>query len=169
METAQKFLQNLASNKQADELLNNKSNKHASGKLAEYKQLLNTCKFKLMVYFTVDKWGRPYTVQEKKEGKHRRPIPSVDRVRNVINEELGFNTLIDYCLQNQNKLDAAQIYLIDKLQGLEIQVFKFNAQNVAASQFCEMEFKTNEYGNTYYNRLLDTPLRTDKIRNYEKD
>ena len=72
-------------------------------------------------------------------------------------------------MQNQNKLDAAQIYLIDKLQGLEIQVFKFNAQNVAASQFCEMEFKINEYGNTYYNRLLDTPLRTDKIRNYDKD
>lgn len=150
-------------------LLNNKGQRHASGKLKEYKQLLNTCKFKLLAYFDTDKWGRQYTVQEKKENKHRRYIPSVDRVRNVTNEELAFNTLIDYCLQNQNKLDAAQIILIDKLQGLEIQVFKFNAKNVAASLFCEMEFNTNEYGNTYFKRLLDEPIRTDKIRYYDKD
>ncbi len=168
METSIEFLKNLTANKPVEPILNNRSNKHASGKLSEYKTLLNTCKFKLMVYFTVDKWGRHYTVEEKKQGKHRRPIPSVDRVRNVINEELAFNTLIDYCLKNQNKLDAAQIYLIDKIEGVEIQVFKFNAANVAASQFCEMEFKTNKYGNRYYHKLLDTPLRTDKIRKYEE-
>jgi hypothetical protein len=184
MNNTQKFLQNLALEKQANELLkasynvneseinallNNKSNKHASGKLKEYKQLLNTCKFKLCVYFDVDKWGRQYTVEEKKQGKHRRFIPSVDKVRNVLNEEQGLNVLIDYCLQNQNKIDAAQIILIDKLEGVEHLVFKFNAKNVGASQFVECEFKTNEYGNTYFNRLLDTPLRTDKIRYYDKN
>lgn len=184
MENVQKFLQRVELEKQATDLLkasyntneaeishllNNKSNKHASGKLKEYKQLLNTCKFKLCVYFDVDKWGRQYTIQEKKEGKHRRFIPSVDRVRNVTNEELALNTLIDYCLQNQNKIDAAQIILIDKLQGLEQLIFKFNAKNVSASQFVQIEFKTNEYGNTYVNRLLDEPIRTDKIRYYDKD
>ena len=150
-------------------LLNNKSHKHASGKLQEYKRLLSTCKFKLCVYFDVDKWGRQYTMQEKKDNKHRRFIPSVDRVRNVTNEELGLNTLIDYCLQNQSKIDAAQIILIDKLQGEEYLIFKFNAKNVSASQFIELEFKTNEFGNTYYQRLLDQPLRTDKIRSYDKN
>ena len=180
----QKFLERVALEKQASELLkgsyntneseishllNNKSQKHASGKLKEYKQLLNTCKFKLCVYFDVDKWGRSYTIEEKKQGKHRRFIPSVDKVRTVINEENGLNTLIDYCLQNQKTIDAAQIILIDKINGEEIQVFKFNAKNVAASQFVQMEFKTNEFGNTYFNRLLDTPLRTDKIRYYDKN
>lgn len=150
-------------------LLNNKGYKHASGKLKEYKTLLNTCKFKLCVYFDVDKWGRQYTTEEKKAAKHRRFIPSVDRVREIINEELALNTLIDYCLQNQSKIDAAQIILIDKLQGEEIQIFKFNAKNVMQSQYVNIEFKTNEYGNTYYKRLLDAPLRTDKIRNYGKD
>jgi hypothetical protein len=150
-------------------LLNNKGQRHASGKLKEYKQLLNTCKFKLTAYFDVDKWGRQFTIQEKKENKHRRYIPSVDRVRTVTNEELGLNTLIDYCLQNQSKLDAAQIILIDKIEGFEHLVFKFNAKNVAASQFVEMEFNTNEYGNTHFKRLLDAPLRTDKIRYYDKD
>jgi len=184
MDNTQNFLQRVALEKQANDLLkasyntneasvshllNNKGHKHASGKLKEYKQLLNTCKFKLCVYFDVDKWGRQYTVQEKKEGKHRRFIPSVDRVRNVTNEELALNTLIDYCLQNQSKIDAAQIILVDKIQGEEYQIFKFNAKNVVASQFVEVEFKTNEFGNTYVNRLLDTPLRTDKIRSYDKD
>lgn len=145
-------------------LLNNKSNKHASGKLAEYKRLLGTCKFKLIVYFDVDKWGRNYTVQEKKEGKSRRYIPSVDKVRDVHNEENGLNTLIDYCLQNQSKLDAAQIILVDRVQGEEIQVFKFNAKNVSQSLFVQMEFKQNEYGNTYFKQLLEPPLRVDKIR-----
>lgn len=184
MENVQNFLNKVALEKQANELLkasyntneadlshliNNKGQRHASGKLEEYKRLLNTCKFKLVVYFDVDKWGRQFTIAEKKENKHRRFIPSIDKVRNVINEELGLNTLIDYCLQNQNKLDASAIYLIDKLQGLEIQVFKFNAKNIASSEFVNMEFKTNEYGNTYYNRLLDTPIRTDKIRSYDKN
>ena len=184
MNNTENFLKRVALEQQANELLkgsyntneaeistllNNKGHKHASGKLKEYKQLLNTCKFKLCVYFDVDKWGRQYTIEEKKEGKHRRFIPSVDRVRNVTNEEQGLNVLIDYCLQNQNKIDAAQIILIDKLQGLEFQIFKFNAKNVIASQFVEIEFKTNEYGNTFVNRILDTPLRTDKIRYYEKD
>ncbi len=184
MENVQKFLQRVELEKQANDLLkasyntneaeishllNNKSNKHASGKLKEYKQLLNTCKFKLCVYFDVDKWGRQYTVQEKKDGKHRRFIPSVDRVRNVTNEELALNTLIDYCLQNQNKIYAAQIILIDKLQGVEQLIFKFNAKNVSSSLFCQIEFKTNEYGNTYVHRLLDEPIRTDKIRYYDKD
>lgn len=184
MNNTQKFLERVALEQQANDLLkasyntneaeishllNNKGQKHASGKLKEYKQLLNTCKFKLCVYFDVDKWGRQYTVQEKKEGKHRRFIPSVDRVRNVVNEELSLNTLIDYCLQNQNKIDAAQIILIDKIAGEEIQIFKFNAKHVMSSQFVQMEFKTNEYGNTYFHRLLEAPLRTDKIRYYDKD
>lgn len=184
MSNTENFLKRIALEQQADallkgsyntneaeisHLLNNKSQRHASGKLKEYKALLNTCKFKLCVYFDVDKWGRAFTVQEKKEGKHRRFIPSVDKVRTVINEEQGLNVLIDYCLQNQNKIDAAQIILIDKLQGLEFLVFKFNAKNVSASQFVECEFKTNEFGNTYFHRLLDTPLRTDKIRYYDKD
>lgn len=184
MNNTQNFLQRIAIEQQADallkasyntneaeisHLLNNKGQRHASGKLQEYKKLLNTCKFKLCVYFDVDKWGRPYTVEEKKAAKHRRFIPSVDRVREVVNEELGLNTLIDYCLQNQNKIDAAQIIMIDKLQGLEFQIFKFNAKNVIASEFVEVEFKTNQYGNTHVHRLLGTPLRTDKIRSYEKD
>lgn len=184
MKNTENFLKRVALEQQADallkglyntneaeisHLLNNKGQKHASGKLKEYKQLLNTCKFKLCVYFDVDKWGRQYTIEEKKEGRHRRFIPSVDRVRNVTNEEQGLNVLIDYCLQNQNKIDAAQIILIDKFEGLEYLVFKFNAKNVIASQYVDMEFKTNEHGNTHYHKLLDNPLRTDKIRSYEKD
>lgn len=184
MNNTENFLKKLALEKQANELLkasyntneaeihtllNNKGQRHASGKLAEYKVLLNTCKFKLCVYFDVDKFGRAFTVEEKKQAKHRRFIPSVDKVRNVTNEEQGLNVLIDYCLQNQNKIDAAQIILIDKLEGVEHLVFKFNAKNVALSQFVECEFKTNEFGNTYFNRLLDTPLRTDKIRYNDKN
>jgi hypothetical protein len=175
MKDAKIFIENLQQNGKppldidSGLLLNNKTSKHTSGKLLEYKRLLNTCKFKLCVYFDVDKWGRQYTTQEKINAKHRRFIPSVDRVREVINEELALNTLIDYCLQNQSKIDAAQIILIDKLQGVEHQIFKFNAKNVMSSQFVQCEFKTNEYGHTYFSRLLDTPLRTDKIRYYEKD
>lgn len=182
MKNVETFLNRLALEKEADKLLkasyntdeksmqeiaNNKSNKYASGKLTEYKRLLNTCKFKLVVYFGTDKWGRQFTLEEKKQNLHRRFIPSVDRVRETINEELGLNTLIDYCLQNQNRIDAAQIILIDRIGGEEIQIFKFNAKNISASQFVQMEFKKNDYGNTHFIKLLETPLRVDKIRNYE--
>jgi len=62
MAGTEEFLKRIALERQADQLLkgsyntneaeishllNNKSQRHASGKLKEYKQLLNTCKFKL--------------------------------------------------------------------------------------------------------------------------
>jgi hypothetical protein len=179
MEQVSEFLQKIKLQKEADallkasyntneasvaHLLNNKSDRHATGKLAEYKQLMNTCKFKLVVYFRVDKWGREFTVQEKKEGKHRRPIPSVDRVGKKHDEELSLNTLIDYCLKNAANIDSAQIFLNDRINGNELMVFKFNAQTIAASDFREMLFKTNEYGNRYFMTMIDQPIRTDKIK-----
>src|SRR5260221_13733317 len=78
-------------------LLNNKNHNHAGGKAAEYKQLLEHCKFKMSVYWKFDKWGRAYTLEEKmcKPPKNRRHIPSIDRVRRITNEEDGLNYLID--------------------------------------------------------------------------
>jgi hypothetical protein len=185
MENVTNFLEKVKLQQQADELLkaqinglntnessvshliNNKKHTYASGKLAEYRRLLKICKFKLVVYFINDKWGRPYTMQEIKEGKNKRPIPSVDVVRNVLNEEQGYNVLIDYCLKNQSNIQAGAIYLIDKKEGYEHTVFKFDARNIILSQNIEMEFITNEHGNRYYNRLLERPIRTDKIRNHD--
>lgn len=166
MVNSKQFIQEIQGGRPVtNDLLNNKSHVHASGKLAEYKTLLNTCKFKLMAYFKCDKYGREYTVEEKKAGKHRRPIPSNDKVRNVHDEELGLNTLIDYCLQNASGLDAAQIYLIDRVGGYEHMIFKFNSRNIAQSEFRNVEFKKSEYGSTFFSRMLDEPIRTDKIRN----
>ena len=179
MENVNKFLEQVKLQKQADTLLkasyntnegqvayllNNKSDKHATGKLAEYKQLMNTCKFKLVVYFRVDKWGREFSVQEKKQGLHRRPIPSVDRVGKKHDEELALNTLIDYCLKNAANIDSAQIFLNDRINGNELMVFKFNAQTIAASDFREMYFRTDEHGRRYFVGMADQPIRTDKIK-----
>ena len=183
MQQVKTFLERIELEKQADtllkssyntneaglsHLLNNKGQRHASGKLEEYKRLLNTCKFKLVVYFSNDKFGRPYTIEEKIQAKHRRFIPSVDRVRDTINEELGLNTLIDYCLQNQSVIEAGQIILIDRLNNEELTIFKFNSKIISASQYCQMKFKTNEFGNTYFEKMLETPLRIDTIKNFKK-
>jgi len=166
MEHIKTFLDNITFQAvQANVILNNKSQIQASGKLSEYKRLLNTCKFKLIAYFDVDKWGRPYTIAEKKQAQHRRHIPSNDKVRNVINEELSFNILIDYCLKNAKNLDSAMIIIIDKLNSEEITVFKFDAQNISLSKFTQMQFKTDEFGNTYYIKCIEPPIRVDKMRN----
>lgn len=150
-------------------LLNNKSDRHASGKLLEYQRLLEHCKFKLAVYWTYDKWGRPYTLEEKmcKPAKNRRYIPSVDRVRRITNEEDGLSTLINKCLQEVSRMDSAQIYLIDRVQGLEHMVFKFDVKNVGKSLYTEMKFETNAYGHRYFVDFIDEPIRTDAIRNYK--
>ena len=145
-------------------LLNHRSQSYANGKLEEYRVLLNTCKFKLIVYWKFDKWNREYTVTEKKAGQSKRPIPSIDKVGNKYDEELAYNTLIDKCLKEHSRMDAAQIYLIDRANGFEHMVFKFNVQNIQRSEFVEMEFVTSEKtGARYFNKMLDRPLRTDKI------
>lgn len=147
-----------------DHLLNNKTNRHATGKLAEYKKLLNTSAFKLVVYWKVDKFNREFTVQEKINNKHRRFIPSVDQIGKKRDQEIGLNTLIDYCLQNANRLDAAQIYYVDRINYQELLIFKFNAQNIYASDFREIQFKTNEYGSRYFEKMIDEPIRVDTIK-----
>ena len=48
--------------KTISDLLNNTTQRHATGKLAQYKILLKTCVFKAALYFDVDKWGRQYTI-----------------------------------------------------------------------------------------------------------
>lgn len=149
-------------------LLNNKKNSGAYGKVAEYKLLLEHCKFKLAVYWTFDKFGRPYTLQEKmcKPPKNRRHIPSVDRVRRITNEEEGFDVLVNKCLNEVSLMDSAQIYLIDRVQGFEHMVFKFDTKNVMRSQYTQMDFKTNDYGHRYFVDFIDKPIRTDKIISY---
>jgi hypothetical protein len=179
MNQVNQFLQKIQLEKQADlllkqsyktneadiaHLLNNKSNRHATGKLTEYKILLNTCAFKLVVYWRLDKFNREFTVQEKRENKHRRFIPSVDQIGKKRDQEIGLNTLIDYCLQNANRLDAAQIYYNDRINNQELLIFKFNAQNIAASDFREIQFKTNEFGSRYFEKMIDEPIRVDTIK-----
>jgi len=166
MSNAKQFIQEIKGERPniSPDLLNNKSHVHASGKLTEYKTLLSTCKFKLTAYFKVDKWGRNFTMDEIKNKRHRRFIPSVDKVRNVHDEELGLNTLIDYCIQNASRLFSAQIYLIDRVGGEELLIFKFNAQNIAASDFREASFKKSDFGSTFFSHMIDQPIRTDKIR-----
>ena len=145
-------------------LLHHDSNRYATGKLAEYERLLKICKFKLTVYWTYNKWGVPYTVEQKMKGENRRPIPSVDQVGKVYNEETGFLVLVDKVLKQCARMDSAQIYLIDKVAGLEHMVVKFNTQNMILTDHREMEFKTNEHGRRYFVGMVDQPIRTDKIR-----
>ena len=180
MENVNEFLTKIKANAEAEKLqkaayntneesvshlLNHRSQSYAQGKLEEYRVLLNTCKFKLVIYWKFDKWNRPYTVNEKKAGQSKRPIPSIDKVGTKYDEELGLNTLIDKCLKEFSRMDAAQIYLIDRVNGYEHMIFKFNVQNIGRSEFTELEFMTSEKtGARYFNKMLDKPLRTDKIK-----
>lgn len=184
MKNVNEFLEKIKANKVAEaaqkaayntneesiaHLLNNGVQSYAHGKLEEYKVLLNTCKFKLIIYWTFDKWGRPFTVEEKKAGKNRRPIPSVDRVGKKFDEEEALNTLIDKCLKQCNRMDSAQIFLMDRVNGFEHMIYLFDVKNMARTRFTELEFTTSEKtGARFFSQMLDKPLRTDKIRmNYE--
>lgn len=150
-------------------LVNNDSSRHATGKLAQYKVLLNTCTFKLAVYFDVDKFGRQYTIEEKKNRQHLRHIPSNDAVNGKTNHEQALNELIQYCLDNCSRIDAAQLYYIDRFNGLEHYIFRFDAKNIARSDFRQVGFKQHHLtGATIVDKLLDAPIRTDKIKTYNK-
>lgn len=143
--------------------LNN--HKNVYGKASEYKRMLNTCKFKLCAYYTFDKWNKPYTVNEKINKLHRRYIPSIDTINKRYNEEQALNVLIDYCLRKYDRLDAAQIYYIDRVNNLEHLIFKFNAANVMLSENVQIEFQTNEQTNsTYFKRFIDSPIRTENLK-----
>lgn len=149
-------------------LLNHRSESYAQGKLEEYRILLNTCKFKLVVYWTFDKWGRPYTVEEKmaKPPKNRRPIPSIDKTGHVYDEQLGLDTLVDKVLKECKRMDSAQIYLMDRVNGYEHMVYLFDTKNMGRTRFTDLQFKTSEQtGAKYFDKMLEKPLRTDPIRN----
>jgi len=182
MENVTEFLNKIKANKELEarekaayntneesiaHLLNHGVDSYAHGKLEEYKVLLGTCKFKLVVYWTFDKWGRPYTVAEKMEKppKNRRTIPSVDLVNKVYDEEQGLNTLIDKVLKQCARMDAAQIYLMDRVNGYEHMVYSFDTKNMSRTRLTDLEFMTSEKtGARYFNKMLDKALRTDKIR-----
>lgn len=180
MKNVNEFLEKIKANKEAEalqksvyntneesiaHLLNQRSQTYAQGKLEEYKVLLNTCKFKLVIYWTFDKWGRAFTVEEKKAGRNRRPIPSIDKVGKNYDEEQGLNTLIDKCLKECNRMDSAQIFLMDRVNGFEHMIYLFDVKNMARTRFTELEFTTSEKtGARYFSQMLDKPLRTDKIR-----
>lgn len=181
MKNVNEFLDTVRANKQAEallkanyntneesvaHLLNHRSESYAQGKLEEYRILLETCKFKLVVYWTNDKWGRPFTVPEKKAGENRRPIPSVDLVGRVYDEEQGLNTLINKVLKECSLMDSAQIYLMDRVDRLEHMVYLFDVKQMSRTRFTELEFKTSEQtGARFFSKILDTKaLRTDKMR-----
>ena len=184
MDNVQEFLTRLTKEKNADALQRSTFNtdessidallgldKHkmnVKGKAAEYKRLLSTCKFKIALYFTYDKWNRPYTTDEKKERLHRRYVPSLDKINGIVDEKKAYDVLIDYCMRKYDRLDAAQIYLIDRHNGLEHYIFRFDARVIMNSECTPLEFKTHEItGGTFFNKFIDEPIRSEPIKFYK--
>lgn len=182
MQNVAEFLNRITAEKNADAKLRSEFNidessindllgldkhKTVNGKAAEYKRLLKTCKFKIALYFTYDKWNKPYTVQEKMNKKHRRYVPSLDKINGIVDEKKAYNVLIDYCMRKYDRLDAAQIYLVDRVNGLEHYIFRFDARQIMNSECIPLDFKNNDTtGGTYFNKFLNTPLRSEPIKFY---
>lgn len=150
------------------DLLNNTTHRHATGKLAQYKILLGTCKFKAALYFDVDKYGRQYTVAEKKNRDNLKHLPSNDAQNGVTNHQIGFEDLIEQIWKYTRRLDAAQVFYVDRLAGYEYMIANINTQNVMKSTFVPLLFKKSELtGSIIFDKIDGQPLRTDKIRVYK--
>jgi hypothetical protein len=151
--------------------INRETRPQISGKAAQYKKQLATCKFKLVVYFNVDKAGRYYTQPEKDANKNRQYIPSLDYYneagRPTIRHDIAHTQLIDYCLQKADRIQSATLYLLDYIEETEQTIFVFNAKNIALSQYINPIFKTHEAGGVFFNGLESAPLRVDKMRFYK--
>ncbi len=152
--------------------INRETRPQISGKAAQYKKQLTTCKFKLVVYFNCDKSGRYYTQMEKDANKNRQYIPSLDTYneggRPVIRHDIAHSQLIDYCLQKCDKIQSATIYLLDYYAELEQTIFVFNPKNIALSQYVNPIFKTHASGGVFVDGLESPPIREDKMRFYNK-
>lgn len=150
--------------------INRQTRPEVSGKAAQYKKQLATCKFKLAVYFNADKAGRFYTQIEKDTNKNRQYIPSFDYynegVRPIIRHDVAHSQLIDYCLQKADRIQSATMYLIDYIDETESTIFVFNPKNIALSQYVNPIFKTHKSGGVFVDGLETAPLRVDKLRTY---
>lgn len=142
------------------------------GKAAQYKKQLATCKFKLAVYFNLDKSGRPYTQIDKDQNFNRQYIPSFDYYneggRPIIRHDIAHSQLIDYCLQKADRIQSATMYLIDYIDETESTIFVFNSKNIALSQYVNPIFKTHKNGGVFVDGLEGAPLRVDKMRYFNK-
>ena len=136
------------------------------GKASEYKRLLATCQFKLVVWFNQNKQGQRYTVYDLQQNKNigRNYIPSFDTCMGLIDHEQAFNTLIDYCLQKVSNITNAMLIVNDFANNEELTIFNFNPRNIVGSRYVQPLFKKDEWGNNFFDGLAQPPLRRDKLR-----
>lgn len=153
------------------EQINRETRPEVYGKAAQYKKQLATCKFKLVVYFNVDKSGRHYTQLEKDQNKNRQYIPSLDYYNEagkpIIRHDIAHNQLIDYCLQKADRIQSATLYLLDYIFETESTIFVFNSKNIALSQYINPIFKNHVNGGVFVDKLETAPIRVDKMRFYK--
>ena len=155
------------------EQINNKSDKQPHGKAADKNSRINTCKFKLVVWFNQDKNGNYYSVSDKRQNLNRKYITSIDfrngaEGKRYVDHQTAHETLINYCMQNMSAIDKAILIVNDFLEEQELTIFIFNPANIKASQYVQPIFKESTNGGIYYNGLLDAPLKVDKMRYYEQ-
>lgn len=144
--------------------------RQATGILSQYKPQLIRCRFKLVVYWDVDKHGNYYTVAQKKAGKNRKPIPSIDfDIYNRLNHQDAYNALCDKVYEQAERMDKAILIYNDYINNKEHWIAVFNPKNLLRSIKREVHFKdADANGNILFDYYEGTPIRLDDMRFYEK-
>lgn len=148
----------------------NSDGKQLFGIAQQYKKQLGTSKFKLIVYWERNTKGEFYTFLDKQYKKNRRYIPSFDFKngvggKTITDHELGYNNLVQYCLEKAHLMEKAILILNDYINEQELTILNFNPKDIQRSVFVAPIFKPmNENGYIYFDKLENEPIRIDKMR-----
>lgn len=155
------------------ERLNKKDQKQQPrGVAAQYQNLLDTCKFKLVLYFIKKKDGTYYTDFEIKAKHNRKPIPSID-LSGVsghyrLDHEAAYNTLIDkYFIENIDNVFTAMLFVMDYVDETETMIMEFNPKYPVKNKSVIPRF-VNKGEHRVFDHLEGKAIRIDKIRPYER-
>lgn len=138
------------------------------GKAKEIKSESGLTKFKLVIYWEVDKFGTPFTTLQKQRMEHRKFIDSIDFYllggEYFTNHLQALDTLKNYVEKYRSRMIKALIIHNNFLNECEEIIGSFG-RDPGRDQWIQPLFKQTDKG-LFFDSLMAPPLRIDEMRSY---